>query len=97
MRSVPFFICFHHWHAASCFGDETARLLQVLPGAVATSILRLSAPGCSRSTSAAHQLWVELWQFEGIVVGPAFFDVTALIFFFGVVLNASLHSMVIIM
>jgi hypothetical protein len=29
--------------------------------------------------------------------GPAFFDVTALIFFFGVELNASLHSMVIIM
>src|SRR6185437_10746318 len=25
MRSVPFFICFHHWHAASCFADETAK------------------------------------------------------------------------
>jgi hypothetical protein len=39
MRSVPFFICFHHWHAASCFADETAKAAEGSPGAAATSIL----------------------------------------------------------
>ena len=73
------------------------RLLQVLPGAVATSILWLSAgglftvyigssPATGRPMASSEASWC-----------PAFFDVTALIFFFGVVLNASLHSMVIIM
>jgi uncharacterized BrkB/YihY/UPF0761 family membrane protein len=74
------------------------RLLQVLPGAVATSNLWLSAAGLfTVYISAAHQLRVDLWQVRSHRGGPAFFDVTALIFIFGVELNANLHSMVIIM
>jgi len=97
MRSVPFFICFHHWHAASCFADETAKAAAGSPRRGRNQHPLTERRRCSRSTSAAHQLRASYGQIRRHRGGPAFFDVTALIFFFAVELNASLHSMVIIM
>ena len=67
------------------------RLLQVLPGAVATSILWLSAAGLfTVYISTLTSYGSTYGKLGGIVVTLLFFDVTALIFIFGAELNASL-------
>jgi membrane protein len=67
------------------------RLLQVLTGAVATSILWLSAAGLfTIYISTLTSYGSTYGKLGGIVVTLLFFDVTALIFIFGAELNASL-------
>jgi len=67
------------------------RLLRILPGAVATSILWLSAAALfSVYISTLTNYGSTYGSLGGIVVTLLFFDITALIFIFGAELNASL-------
>ena len=67
------------------------RLLQVLPGAVATSIVWLSAAGLfTVYVGRLADYGSTYGSLGGIVLTLLFFDVTALIFIFGAELNASL-------
>jgi membrane protein len=68
------------------------RLLRVLPGAVATSILWLSAAALFTAyISTLTDYGSTYGNLAGIVLTLLFFDVTALIFIFGAELNASLY------
>ena len=67
------------------------RLLHVLPGAVATSILWLSAAGLFTTYISTLTSYGSTYgSLGGIVVTLLFFDVTALIFIFGAEFNTSL-------
>ncbi len=67
------------------------RFLRVLPGAAATSILWLSAAALfTTCVSTLTDYGSTYGNLAGIVATLLFFDVTALIFIFGVELNASL-------
>lgn len=67
------------------------RFLRVLPGAAATSILWLSAAALFTTyVSTLTDYGSTYGNLAGIVATLLFFDVTALIFIFGVELNASL-------
>jgi len=91
MRSVPFFICFTTGGLHLVLPMKPPRLLQVLPGAVATSILWLSAAGLfTVYVSTLTNYDSTYGKLGGIVATLLFFDVTALIFIFGGKLSASL-------
>jgi membrane protein len=66
-------------------------LLQILPGAVATSLLWLSVAGLFTFYITTLTSYESTYgKLGGIVVTLLFFDVTALIFIFGAELNASI-------
>jgi membrane protein len=66
-------------------------LQQIVPGAIATSILWLSAAGLfTIYISSLTNYGSTYGKLGGIVVTLLFFDITALIFIFGAELNASL-------